>query len=75
MNLSKLYKSAISGAFMLLGFASMTSCTDDNDWSVDSSYERLFHTIDLSVTALDDRAEISFKKMPNTDYYLSLIHI
>lgn len=70
MNLSKLYKSAISGAFMLLGFASMTSCTDDNDWSVDSSYERLFHTIDLSVTALDDRAEISFKKMPNTDYYI-----
>ncbi len=71
MNLSnKLYKSAISGAFMLLGFASLTSCTDDNDWSVDSSYDRLFHSIELSVTPLDDRAEISFKKMPNTDYYI-----
>ena len=70
MNLSKINKSAISGAFMLLGFASLTSCTDDNDWSVDASYDRLFHSIELSVTPLDDRAEVSFKKMPNTDYYI-----
>ena len=70
MNLSKIYKSAIFGAFMLLGLASVTSCTDDNDWNVDSSYDRLFHSIELSVTPLDDRAEISFKKMPNTDYYI-----
>lgn len=70
MNLSKLYKSAISGAFLLLGFASVTSCTDDNDWDVDPSYDRLFHTIDLTVTPKDDRAEISFKQMPNTDYYI-----
>lgn len=70
MNLSKLYKSAISGAFLLLGFASVTSCTDDNDWDVDPSYDRLFHTIDLTVTPLEDRAEISFKQMPNTDYYI-----
>lgn len=70
MNLSKIYKSAISGAFMLLGFTSLTSCTDDNDWNVDASYDRLFHSIDLSVTPLDDRAEVSFKKMPNTDYYI-----
>ncbi len=70
MNLSKKYKSAISGAFLLLGIASVTSCTDDNDWDVDSSYDRLFHSIDLSVTPLDDRAEISFKQMPNTDYYI-----
>ena len=55
---------------MLLGFASLTSCTDDNDWSVDASYDRLFHSIELSVTPLDDRAEVSFKKMPNTDYYI-----
>ena len=67
MNLSKINKSAISGAFMLLGFASLTSCTDDNDWSVDASYDRLFHSIEFSVTPLDDRAEVSFKKMPNTD--------
>lgn len=70
MNLSKINKSAISGALMLLGFASLTSCTDDNDWSVDASYDRLFHSIELSVTPLDDRAEVSFKKMPNTDYYI-----
>ena len=48
----------------------MTSCTDDNDWSVDASYDRLFHSIEFSVTPLDDRAEVSFKKMPNTDYYI-----
>ena len=70
MNLSKINKSAISGALMLLGFASLTSCTDDNDWSVDASYDRLFHSIEFSVTPLDDRAEVSFKKMPNTDYYI-----
>lgn len=55
---------------MLLGLASVTSCTDDNDWNVDPSYDRLFHSIELSVTPLDDRAEVSFKKMPNTDYYI-----
>ena len=70
MNLSQLYKSAIPGAFLLLGLASVTSCTDDNDWSVDSSYDRLFHSIELTVTPLDDRAEVSFKEMPNTDYYI-----
>ena len=70
MNLSKLYKSAIPGALLLLGFASLASCTDDNDWDVDPSYDRLFHSIELSVTPLDNRAEVSFKKMPNTDYYI-----
>lgn len=70
MNLSKLYKSAIPGALLLLGLASLASCTDDNDWDVDPSYDRLFHSIELSVTPLDNRAEVSFKKMPNTDYYI-----
>ncbi|WP_028909883.1 DUF5123 domain-containing protein [Prevotella sp. AGR2160] len=53
-----------------LTLMSLASCTDDNDWTVDEQYDRLFHSTSFSVSPLDDRAAISFTKMPNTDFYV-----
>lgn len=56
---------------MILGMFVATSCTDANDWGVDSSYERLFApTGSISVEAFDSYAEISFKKVPGAKAYL-----
>lgn len=53
-----------------LALMSLGSCTDANDWTVDSQYDRLFHSTSFSVSPLDDRVAISFTKMPNTDFYV-----
>lgn len=70
----KLNKSIISkalfGALMLLGGASFTACTETNDWDVDPAYDRLFHSSKVSVSAGEDNAEVTFKKMPNAEYYV-----
>lgn len=70
----KLNKSIISkalfGAMMLLGGASFTACTETNDWDVDPAYDRLFHSSKVSVSAGEDNAEVTFKKMPNADFYV-----
>lgn len=70
----KLNKSIISnalfGALMLLGGASFTACTETNDWDVDPAYDRLFHSSKVSVSAGEDQAEVTFKKMPNAEYYV-----
>ena len=55
---------------MLLAAISFNSCTDKNDWDVDASFDRLFHTTSLSVSPLDDRVGVEFKKMPNTAKYI-----
>ena len=58
-------------AVMMLGMFAATSCTDANDWDVDSSHERLFApTGSISVDAYDSYAEISFKKVPGAKAYL-----
>lgn len=59
-----------AGALTLLAALSAASCTDKNDWDVDSSYDRIFHTTSLAVTPLDDRAAVEFKTMPNTAKYV-----
>ena len=70
----KLNKSIISkalfGAMMLLGGASFTACTETNDWDVDPAYDRLFHSSKVSVSADEDNAEVTFKKMPDADFYV-----
>lgn len=70
----KLNKSIISkalfGALMLLGGASFTACTETNDWDVDPAYDRLFHSSKVSVSVGEDQAEVTFKKMPNAEYYV-----
>ncbi len=70
MKLNNITKMVCSGALMLLGAISINSCTDKNDWDVDSSYDRLFHTTSLSVTPLADRIAVDYKLMPNTAKYI-----
>ena len=70
----KLNKSIISnalfGALMLLGGASFTACTETNDWDVDPAYDRLFHSSKVSVSPGEDQAEVTFKKMPDAEFYV-----
>ena len=70
----KLNKSIISkalfGAMMLLGGASFTACTETNDWDVDPVYDRLFHSSKVSVSPGEDQAEVTFKKMPDAEFYV-----
>ena len=70
----KLNKSIISkalfGAMMLLGGASFTACTETNDWDVDPAYDRLFHSSKVSVSPGEDQAEVTFKKMPDAEFYV-----
>lgn len=70
----KLNKSIISkalfGAIMLLGGASFTACTETNDWDVDPAYDRLFHSSKVSVSPGEDQAEVTFKKMPDAEFYV-----
>lgn len=70
MKINNIAKKACLGATVLLAAISFNSCTDKNDWDVDASYDRIFHTTSLSVTPLDDRAVVEFKKMPNTVKYV-----
>ena len=70
----KLNKSIISKALfvamMLLGGASFTACTETNDWDVDPAYDRLFHSSKVSVSPGEDQAEVTFKKMPDAEFYV-----
>ncbi len=65
-NISK----AVFGAAMLLAGATFTACSDVNDWDVDPAYDRLFHSSKLEVKAGEDNAEVTFKKMPDAEYYV-----
>lgn len=51
---------------------SVASCTDGNDWDVDSAFDRLFgvNSEKISVTAEDITAEVSFNKMSGAEYYI-----
>lgn len=50
----------------------MVSCIDGNDWGVDSSYARLFavNSGDISVSAEDIQASVSFAGISGTEYYV-----
>ena len=61
------YLSAV-GAMALA--AAFTSCEESNDWDTDSSYARLFSVTKLSVTAEATEAEVTFGKIPGTEYYI-----
>ena len=49
-----------------------TACTDDNDWKVDSSHDRLFGIAGdkINVEAEDVTATVSFTGVPNAQYYI-----
>lgn len=68
MKLKSINISAL-GAFLLLSAVSFTSCCDDNDWDVDSSHDRMFHTTSLSVDPKDDRVGVIFDKIPGAVSY------
>ncbi len=50
----------------------VVSCTDDNDWSTDSSHDRLFSVANdaLDVTEGDTWAEVEFEGYRGTEYYI-----
>lgn len=55
---------------LLLGMT-ITSCVDGQDWETDASYSRLFGVGEsISVDATENSAVITFKGVPNADYYL-----
>ena len=70
MKLNNITKKVCLGATALLATISFNSCTDKNDWDVDASYDRIFHTTSLSVSPQDDRVGVEFKLMPNTAKYI-----
>lgn len=57
---------------MLLTAVASVSCTEDNDWDVDSSYDRLFSVgqSNLSVSEGTTTADVKWTKTPNTEYYI-----
>lgn len=69
----KIFKYIVdSGAFMLLTSIIGTACTDGNDWNVDSTHDRLFSVTasDISVSAKPTSAEVSWRVVPDAEYYV-----
>lgn len=62
----------LSGTTLFLTAFFTASCTDGNDWNVDSAYDRLFSvnaqklTVDYDI----DYAALEWTNTPNTDYYI-----
>lgn len=55
---------------LVTGFA-MTSCTDENDWAVDKSHNRLFTPTTLEVDASKaDSVVITFSSSEDVSYYI-----
>ena len=59
-------------ALLSLSLVPFASCTDDNDWDVDSSHDRLFgvNREDLTLSEGDTWVEVSFTGMRGTEYYI-----
>lgn len=57
-------------ALSCLGMMALSSCTDSNDWSVDSAFDRLFGTTDITVTPSDVTAQITFTKRSGATGYV-----
>lgn len=60
------------GALMLLTSFFSVSCTDGNDWDVDSSHDRLFSVLptSISLSAEATTAELKWTRTPDTEYYI-----
>lgn len=67
-NMKNKYIIFCASAALLLG-AAATSCTEGNDWDVDSSFNRLFTPTSLSVTRGDTYAVVEYGKIEGADYY------
>lgn len=66
--LKNLYGIIIASAVCLLG----VSCADENDWDVDSTYNRLFSISSdkLDVSTGDTWAEVTFTGISGSEYYI-----
>ena len=67
-NMKNKYIIFCASAALLLG-AAATSCTEGNDWDVDSSFNRLFTPTSLSVTRGDTYAGVEYGKIEGADFY------
>lgn len=63
---------AIAGSFVSMLALGVTSCTDANDWDVDSSYDRVFSVQQdkISVSEEATSAEVSWTKVKGAENYI-----
>lgn len=71
MKIKNIFGTAVA---LFFGFA-VSSCTDDNDWGVDKSHDRLFATTSdkISVETTDaepTQATVTFSAVPDAEYYI-----
>lgn len=71
MKLKNMFRVACA---LFLG-AVATSCTDDNDWGIDSAFDRLFGTTADKISVETDeatptQAKVSFSAVPDATYYI-----
>ena len=55
---------------MCMSILALTSCTDGNDWSVDSAFNRLFGSADISIDAGDTYANVTFDTYKGVEKYI-----
>ena len=68
MNINNKFLSIAS--VLALGLT-ISSCTDKQDWSTDSSTDRLFRSIGgVEVTPEENKAYVEFKTVPNATHYI-----
>lgn len=70
MKTNKFKYMALSGAALLLTAFAATSCDDANDWSTDSSHNRLFQVTKMGISANATDAEFTWTTTPGTEYYI-----
>jgi hypothetical protein len=69
----KYIKNIIARSAMLcLGVLTLASCTDENDWSVDSAYDRLFGPTEDNIAVKPDAtgAEVTFTLVKDAENYV-----
>ncbi|MBP7767899.1 MAG: DUF4957 domain-containing protein [Prevotella sp.] len=69
----KHFKHIIARSAMLcLGALAITSCTDDNDWSVDSAFDRLFGPTEDNIAVKPDAtgAQVTFSPVSGAERYV-----
>ncbi len=66
MNIKHILRNSV---VLMAGAMVLTACDTEQDWDVDSSYDRLFGTTDLSLTIYDTKVAVSFTKTQGAEYY------
>ncbi len=66
MNIKHILRNSV---VLMAGAMALTACDTEQDWDVDSSYDRLFGTTDLSLTIYDTKVAVSFSKTQGAESY------